>query len=109
MEPEMPEGSINYSVVVPVYNSAQSLPVLAERVDRVFRRVVKDSYELVMVDDGSPNPQTWKMLESLAADSHTVKAIQLTRNFGRAGALLCGFENASGDYIITMDDDLQHR
>lgn len=100
---------IKFSVVIPVYKSSRSLPELVERINKVFSEVVRESYEIVMVDDGSPLPETWKTLESLAEKNDFLKAIQLTRNFGRAGALLCGLENAQGEFIITMDDDLQHR
>ncbi|MFH1144027.1 MAG: glycosyltransferase, partial [Candidatus Eisenbacteria bacterium] len=60
------------------------------------------------IDDASPNPQTWPTLQRLAAEAECVRAIRLTRNFGQSAALLCGLSAARGDYIVTMDDDLQH-
>jgi len=105
----MPDNDCAYSVVVPVYNSSTSLVELAGRLDRVFREVVRESYEVVMVDDGSSNPDTWRTMEALAAGNQAVRCIQLSRNFGKAGAVLCGFSEARGRYVITMDDDLQHR
>ena len=97
-----------YSIVVPVYDSVSSLPLLAERVERVFRERIRRSYELLFVDDASPNPDTWRTLEALAARDDAVRAIRLTRNFGQSSAQLCGLATARGDYIVGMDDDLQH-
>ena len=98
-----------YSVVVPVYNSAASVRELVTRTEQVFRDTLKQSYEILLVDDGSTNPETWPTLEALATAAPGRTAIQLMRNFGNQGALLAGLEAARGQYIITMDDDLQHR
>jgi glycosyltransferase involved in cell wall biosynthesis len=102
------DPAISYSVVVPVYNSTQSLQELAGRIQAVFRDQVKDSYEIIFVDDASPNKETWKVLELLSKQQANIRAIQLMRNFGKQGAMLCGFREVKGKYIITMDDDLQH-
>jgi glycosyltransferase involved in cell wall biosynthesis len=97
-----------YSIVVPVYNTSDSLPLLADRVRAVFAGAIRQPFELIFVDDGSPNPRTWPALEQLARSDAGVIAVQLTRNFGQSAALLCGLEIARGDYVILMDDDLQH-
>ena len=99
---------VEYSIVVPVYDSTESLSELVERIDKVFALHVNALYELILVDDGSPNPQTWPIMEQLADRFASVRSIQLTRNFGKAGAVLCGFEQSRGDWLILMDDDLQH-
>ncbi len=99
---------IMYSVVIPVYNTSNSLRELVDRLDSVFTRIVQEPYEIIMIDDGSPDPETWKVMELLADKFQRVKIIQLRRNFGKAGAVLCGFEQARGSYVITLDDDLQH-
>ncbi len=104
----MPDDNIKYSIVIPVYDSAESLTALAGRIEKVFDEKINGRYEIIMVDDGSSNLKTWKTIEDLSAAYPPVKGIRLTRNFGKAGALLCGFEEAKGDYIITMDDDLQN-
>jgi glycosyltransferase involved in cell wall biosynthesis len=100
------------SIVVPVYGSPV-LPELAERIAAVFaaRFATRpgDDYELIFVDDGSPSPAVWPVLERLAAGDGRVKALQLTRNFGQQPATLCGLREARGEVVITMDDDLQHR
>ena len=101
----MPESSI--SVVVPVYRSSQSLPELIERLIRVLESMDRP-YELVLVDDCSPD-ESWAVLER-ERDRHgpRLKIASLTRNQGQHNAVLCGFSIATGDVIVTMDDDLQN-
>jgi len=96
------------SVVVPVYGSTV-LAELAGRVHAVFAARPADDYELIFVDDGSPSPEVWSVLERLATGEGRVTALQLTRNFGQQPATLCGLREARGEVVITMDDDLQHR
>lgn len=95
------------SVVVPVYRSRDTLRPLVARLRNVLEQVASD-YEIILVDDGSPD-DSWKVITEIVADesSHVV-AIELMRNFGQHNALMCGFRHASGEVIITMDDDLQH-
>lgn len=95
--------------MVPVYRSTTSLVELAGRIKKVFAEVVGADYELIFVDDGSPNPETWPTLEKLARDDDKVRAVQLTRNFGQHPATLRGLSRARGRWVLTMDDDLQHR
>ncbi len=68
---------------------------------------MKASHEIILVDDGSENPKTWPLCEK-TAQKEGVFALQLSRNFGKAGAVLCGLKESTGDYVVTMDDDLQH-
>jgi dolichol-phosphate mannosyltransferase/undecaprenyl-phosphate 4-deoxy-4-formamido-L-arabinose transferase len=95
------------SIVVPVFNSLV-LPELVERIDAVFAALPED-YEIVFVDDASPDPAVWTTLEQLTRERSNIKVIQLTRNFGSQPATLCGLAYARGDFVFTMDDDLQHR
>lgn len=95
------------SIVIPVYNSLV-VGELAERILAVFDARSEDSCEIIFVDDSSPNPGVWPILEELAGKHKEVIAIQLTRNFGQQPATLCGFSESKGDVVITMDDDLQH-
>ena len=101
----MPGSSI--SVVVPVYRSSRSLPELIDRLIRVLEPMNRP-YELVLVDDCSPD-DSWAVLERLR-DRHgeRLKIASLTRNQGQHNAVLCGFSLASGDVVVTMDDDLQN-
>lgn len=96
-----------YSVVIPVFNTEKSLVELAQRIDVVFTTQVKSAYEIIFVDDGSANPNTWKTLSMLSAQSSLIHAIRLTRNFGQHAATLCGLRISRGNYVITLDDDLQ--
>ncbi len=95
-----------YSVVIPAYNSSSSLVELADRLHRVFTETIQENYEILFVDDGSSNPATWKKLEELAQRPF-ITSIRLMRNYGKPGAILCGLSHASGQWIITIDDDLQ--
>lgn len=96
-----------YSVVVPVYNSERSLNELYERVRETFEHEVKEEFELVLVDDSSGD-NSFLVMEDLRKADSRVKIIQLSRNYGQHSALLCGMNYSKGDFIITMDDDLQH-
>lgn len=93
--------------MVPVYNSLR-VEELADRVHATLAGGLHD-YELVFVDDLSPEPRVWPLLERLARTRPNVIAIQLTRNFGQQAATLCGLRESRGDVVVTMDDDLQHR
>ncbi|HET9225383.1 MAG TPA: glycosyltransferase family 2 protein [Thermoanaerobaculia bacterium] len=95
------------SIVIPVYGSPV-LEELADRIEAVFRDRPGDDWELVFVDDRSPDPRIWPTLERLARERERVRAIQLTRNFGQQAATLCGLSEAQGDVVVTLDDDLQH-
>ena len=94
------------SVVVPVYNSL-AVEELAARVHATLADR-PEGYELLLVDDLSPDPRVWPLLERLATARPNVRAIQLTRNFGQQAATLCGLQESRGDVVVTMDDDLQH-
>lgn len=96
-----------YSIVVPVYNSELSLVPLYERINAVFEEVLKQDYELILVDDCS-HDSSYAVVKQLAARDSRVKGVQLAVNHGQQKAVLCGFNYVNGDYVITMDDDLQH-
>ena len=102
------EKIVSYSVVIPCYNSGTSLRELVMRLGAVFRQMGQD-YEIILVNDASPNPSTWPLVKSVAEEHDWVKAVNLTRNFGQQSATLCGMGLANGNYVITMDDDLQHQ
>ena len=95
-----------YSIVVPFHNEEENVTQLYARLKSVMEQV-GDSFELVLVDDGS-NDRTYKLLEEIAAVDSRVLVVKLRRNFGQTSALAAGFDNASGEYIIAMDGDLQH-
>jgi glycosyltransferase involved in cell wall biosynthesis len=95
-----------YSVVVPFNNEEENVTVLYARLKQVMEQV-GDSFELVLVDDGS-NDRTYKLLEEIAAVDSRVLVVKLRRNFGQTSALAAGFDHATGEFILAMDGDLQH-
>jgi glycosyltransferase involved in cell wall biosynthesis len=95
-----------YSIVVPFHNEEENVTVLYARLKQVMEQV-GDSFELVLVDDGSSD-RTYKLLEEIAAVDSRVLVIKLRRNFGQTSALAAGFDHASGEFILAMDGDLQH-
>jgi len=95
-----------YSIVVPFHNEEENVTVLYARLKQVMEQV-GDSFELVLVDDGS-NDRTYKLLEEIVAVDSRVLLVKLRRNFGQTSALAAGFDHASGDFILAMDGDLQH-
>ena len=96
-----------YSVVVPVYNSEKTLDELYLRIKNVFENTVKEKFELILVDDFSKD-SSYEVMRTIQKNDSRVKIIQLSKNHGQQKAVLCGFEFTRGDYVITMDDDLQH-
>ena len=98
-------SSMDLTVVVPAYNEAESLPELAEWIDRVCTGS-SIGYEIIIIDDGSSDG-TWDAVKRISAANNRVKGVRFRRNYGKAAALQTGFEAASGDVVITMDADLQ--
>ncbi len=99
-------GAPSVSVVVPVYNSADILPLLVARLEAVLG-LLGCTYEIILVDDGSRD-ESGSIIEKLAVTSTTIRGIILMRNYGQHNALLCGIRAAGKDVIVTMDDDLQN-
>ena len=93
------------SIVVPLYNEAESLPHLAEWIDRVMQEH-GFSYEVVMVDDGSRDG-SWQVIEELHQKNPAYRGVKFRRNYGKSAALNVGFAATQGDVVITMDADLQ--
>ncbi|MEJ7813228.1 MAG: glycosyltransferase family 2 protein [Gemmatimonadaceae bacterium] len=101
-----PERLASLSVVVPVYNSEQSLRPLVERLATVLPTLARRA-ELILVNDGSRD-RSWEVVRELSAAHDWVRGIDLMRNYGQHNALLCGIREARSEVIATMDDDLQH-
>ena len=96
---------LQISIVVPLYNEAESLPELCSWIDRVMQEN-QFSYEMIFVNDGSKD-DSWQVLQNLSKQYTTIKGISFTRNYGKSAALHEGFQKASGQVVITMDADLQ--
>lgn len=99
------EYAKNLSVVIPLYNEEESLPELVAWIGRVVARQGW-SHEIILVDDGSTDG-SWKVIEGLRAGDPAVHGIRFRRNYGKSAALYCGFRQACGRVVVTMDADLQ--
>ena len=92
------------SIVVPLLNEEESLPELADRIEKALGSDY--TYEVIFVDDGSSD-KSWDVIEGLASKDERIKGISFRRNYGKSVALQAGFEKATGSYVVTMDADLQ--
>ncbi len=99
------QSTPDISVVVPLYNEAESLPELVEWIDRVAADN-RLSYELLLIDDGSDDA-SWATIMQLKERFAAIRAIGFARNYGKSAALYCGFAAARGEVVFTMDADLQ--
>ena len=94
------------SLIIPVYNSSEILPKLIDQIlDRLNTKEQK--YEIILVDDSSKD-DSWKTILYLSSKNKNIKGIQLDKNYGQHNALMAGLNNCLGNYVILMDDDLQH-
>lgn len=98
-------GKIEISIVVPLYNEVESLPELHEWIVSVME-ANKFTYEIIFVDDGSKDG-SWDAVLKLRASNTNVRGIKFQRNYGKSAALQKGFEAVKGDYVVTLDADLQ--
>ncbi|MCM1291231.1 MAG: glycosyltransferase family 2 protein [Prevotella sp.] len=102
---ESDRNHLDISVVVPLYNEAESLPELASWIERVMNSN-NFHYEIIFVNDGSTD-ESWEVIKKLAKKNESVHGISFSRNYGKSPALNTGFAVAQGDVVITMDADLQ--
>lgn len=97
---------MSISIVVPCYNEEESLPLFYKEFLTLTDRIPQESFELLLVDDGSRDG-TLPLMRELAARDERVKYLSFSRNFGKEAGIYAGLENASGDYVAIMDADLQ--
>ena len=97
-------SSVELSVVVPLYNEDESLSELTDKIDEALSDTT--SFEIIFVDDGSSD-RSWQEIQKQSQRHGNVSGIRLQRNYGKSSALQAGFEKAEGDYIATIDADLQ--
>jgi polyisoprenyl-phosphate glycosyltransferase len=95
------------SIVIPVFNASKSLEELCSRIHNVFQQTINEEYEIILVNDGSRD-DSWNIMKQLHSKNNSIKIIDLTKNSGQHSAIMCGLNNFSGEYVIMMDDDLQH-
>lgn len=94
-----------YSIVVPVYNEEQAIPIFYQAITKTMREI-GEPYEVILVNDGSRDASV-EIIKQLAQQDENFKLLSLSRNFGQLPAIFCGLEHAQGDAVICMDVDLQ--
>jgi len=103
----MQKIEIDYSIVIPVYQGERWLKILHQQLLSTFEDI-PGAFEIIMVDDRSPD-RSWQVMNEIQKQDARVRLVQLSRNYGQHNATLCGFNYCRGEYVITMDDDLQHQ
>ena len=104
MEVKSKKYPVDISVVIPLYNEEESLPELEEAIHQALKD--KYSYEVIFVDDGSSD-NSWEVVRKLKDKGEYIKGISFRKNRGKSVALQAGFEQAQGEFVVTMDADLQ--
>jgi undecaprenyl-phosphate 4-deoxy-4-formamido-L-arabinose transferase len=99
-------SALAVSVVVPVYGGTAALAELCARVGTAMREAGL-GYEVILVDDHGPD-DAWQVISDIALRDNHVRGVRLSRNFGQHAATICGITHAAGEWIVTMDDDLEH-
>jgi glycosyltransferase involved in cell wall biosynthesis len=95
---------MDLSIVIPLYNEAESLPELIKWIDKVCKD--RYAYEIILVDDGSKD-ESWEVVHNQCGKREYIRGIRFRRNYGKSAALNVGFQHATGNVVVTMDADLQ--
>ena len=95
------------SVIVPCYNEEESLPLFYPEIKKVRDTLPEYAFEYILVDDGSKD-RTVEIMREVAEKDEEIRYLSFSRNFGKESAMYAGLKNASGDYVVLMDADLQH-
>jgi len=94
------------SVIIPLLNEEESLRELSDQLEKELTKICQDNWEVIFIDDGSTD-SSYSVIFDLNQNNQNFKCIKFRRNFGKSAALQAGFSEALGEYIITMDADLQ--
>lgn len=94
------------SFVIPCYRSEHTISAVLDEIDELMSKHTENEYEIVLVNDSSPD-NVWSVIKGIAEKRKEVKAVSFTKNFGQHAALLSGYRVASGDLIVSLDDDGQ--
>lgn len=100
-------NKIKLSFVIPCYCSEKTIGYVVDRIEEVLKDCKKYEYEILLINDGSPD-NTFDVLKQIADEHEEIVIINLSRNFGQHSALMAGYANVTGDYIVGMDDDGEH-
>lgn len=95
---------VKYSIIIPAYNSEKTIGVLVHNISEVFKN---EKYEIVIINDSSRD-STSSVCKALVEENKNITFLELSKNFGQHNAIIAGFNYVSGEYIVTMDDDLQN-
>jgi len=104
----MKSSKLLYSIVIPIYKSGEWIDELVNRIDAVMKFEAPDNFELILVNDCSPDMITWRAIQRNAELFSWVRGFDLLYNVGQFRAIICGMQQARGRFIITMDDDFQN-
>ena len=99
-------GVISLSIIVPVYNEQEMLPIFHQALERVLSQLSRDRFEIIYVNDGSKD-NSWQVMQSLASINASIECINLSRNFGKEAAMTAGLDHARGQAVTILDADLQ--
>ncbi|MFZ1807722.1 MAG: glycosyltransferase family 2 protein [Cyclobacteriaceae bacterium] len=98
------DNPIKISIVVPVFNSESSIDLLVDRITDSLREI---EYELILVNDKSKD-KSWDKIVAYSASNDRIKGVSLKKNFGQDNAIMAGLIHSTGEFVVIMDDDLQH-
>lgn len=99
-------NEFSYSVVIPLYQSEETIGLVVDEIQSEFQKLNVENYEIILVNDCSPD-NVLKVVSAMAEQNGRLKIVNLVKNSGQTNAALAGFSYAKGDYIISMDDDMQ--
>ncbi|MBE9069956.1 glycosyltransferase [Leptolyngbya cf. ectocarpi LEGE 11479] len=100
-------NQIDLSLIIPTYNESDNILHLVDKLSFSLESVISGKYELIIVDDNSPD-RTWQIAQSLTAQYPSLRVIRRTADRGLSSAVICGWEEAAGEILGVMDGDLQH-
>lgn len=95
-----------FSFVIPCYRSEKTISIVVDEIKSEMSKRPNDCFEIILVNDHSPD-NVWKVIEKLAAENENLVGVNLARNFGQHSALMAGYAQCSGDYVVSLDDDGQ--
>lgn len=95
-----------FSFVLPCYRSEKTISIVVDEIKSEMKKRIDDSYEIILVNDHSPD-NVWKVIEKLAEENDNLVGVNLARNFGQHCALMAGYAQCTGDYVVSLDDDGQ--